>query len=266
MPELPEVEVIRRQIYKIVKNRTIKKIEIMDSRVIKGITPAEFKKQLVGKKITELSRRAKYLIFNLSSGKILLVHLGMAGTLIIGDKGQKYNKYALGFEGGKVIYYCDSRMFGKTRILDNLEMLQNIGPEPLGGGLGREGFFNMLRKHKVKIKILLLNQAFLAGLGNIYACEALYYAGIHPKRKSDKITRRESDKLLEGIKKILSQSVKQGGSSVDRYVNASGEKGRMQNHLKVYGREGLPCERCGGKVKKINLGQRGTYYCPRCQK
>lgn len=266
MPELPEVETIKRQLEKHIINKAIINVYIIKSKVIKGISPAEFKKELIGKKIVKLDRRAKYLVFTLSSGKILLVHLGMSGALILGDIGQKYVKYIITFNDGQKLYYCDSRMFGKTRIVDDLSIIGHLGPEPLETKYSAKEFYQLIHSRKTKIKNLIMDQKLLAGVGNIYACEALFDAKIDPRKPANKISYKKAALLLKAIREVLIKSIKKGGSSVDRYVNASGEKGQMQLHLKVYDREGEKCRRCSGKVKRIVVGQRGTYYCPGCQK
>ncbi len=262
MPELPEVETIRREILPYVKGKVFSGLEIKDGRNIKGITPKLLEKKLEGKKILGIERRAKYLVFPLSPGGFLVVHLGMTGRLLFAP--DPYLKVTFVFTGGKKLYFSDARLFGKIRYFDEDPEL-DLGPEPFSKDFTPARFKEMLAKKKTTIKLALLDQKFLSGVGNIYANEALFRAGIHPKRKTDSLSNKEAEKLHDAILAVLEEAIKYRGTSDSWYVDASGKKGGFQERLKVYGREDEPCFRCKGKVVRISHGQRGTYFCPRCQ-
>lgn len=262
MPELPEVETIRREILPFVKGKVFSHLEIKDPRNIKGITPKLLEKKLAGKKILGIERRAKYLVFSLSPKGYLVVHLGMTGRLLF--EPDPYLKVTFVFKGDKKLYFSDARLFGKIRYFDNDPKL-GLGPEPFSKEFTPQKFKELLSRKKIAIKIALLDQKMLSGVGNIYANEALFRAGIHPQRKTNSLTDAEIKKLHKAILTVLTEAIKYRGTSDSWYVDASGKKGSFQDHLKVYGRKDEPCYKCGGKVQRISLGQRGTYFCPKCQ-
>lgn len=265
MPELPEVETIKRQLAPVVKKLVFKDIKILKDKLIKGLSPQAFIRQLKGQKILKHFRRAKYLVFELSSSQVLVIHLGMTGSLRISKKiDGKYNKVIFEMSKGYFLIYSDSRMFGRILLLPQFHF--ELGPEPLGKEFTREIFYEMLKKKNTKIKLLLLDQKFIAGIGNIYACEALFDAGIHPCKVANKISKDQAFRLYDSIRKVLNAAIKAKGSSFSDYVDARGKRGGFQNLVKVYGRGNKPCYLCQGVVKRMNLGQRGTYFCPICQK
>lgn len=263
MPELPEVETIRRDVLPFVKGKTFTGLKVLDHRNIKGISPQQLGKNLRGKKILGIERRAKYLIFPLSPKGYLVVHLGMTGRLLFAPDG--YVKLVFLLSGDKKLYFSDARLFGKVRYYDNYPDMK-LGPEPFSGEFTVEKFKAALRKRNVAIKNLLLDQKFLAGVGNIYDVEALFRAGIQPERKANRLKDAEMKKLHAKIKEVLKEGVKHRGTSDSWYVDAKGEKGSFQLRLKVYGRKGKPCFKCKSPIKRIVMGQRGTYFCPKCQK
>jgi len=262
MPELPEVETIRREILPFVKGKVFSGLEIKDHRNIKGITPKLLEKKLKGKKILGIERRAKYLVFPLSPEGFLVVHLGMTGRLLF--ESDPYLKVIFVFSGGKRLYYSDARLFGKIRYFDEDPKL-DLGPEPFSDDFTPQKFKEMLARKKTTVKLALLDQKFLSGVGNIYANEALFHAGIHPQRRTNSLKDSEIKKLHDAILRVLTEAIRYRGTSDSWYVDASGKKGGFQERLKVYGREGEPCFRCKGKVVRVSHGQRGTYFCPRCQ-
>ena len=240
-------------------------IKILKDKLIKGLSPQAFIRQLKGQKILKHFRRAKYLVFELSSGQVLVIHLGMTGSLRISKKiDGKYNKVIFKMSKGYFLIYSDSRMFGKILLLPQFHF--ELGPEPLGKEFTREIFYKMLQAKKTKIKSLLLDQKFIAGIGNIYACEALFDAGINPYRSADSISKSEAFLLYDSIRRVLRAAIKAKGSSFSDYVDARGKKGGFQNLVKVYHRANQPCFQCKSLLKRITLGQRGTYFCPSCQK
>lgn len=264
MPELPEVEIVRRDILPFVKGRVVKRIEVISLKsILKGISPLQLKKELEGKKIADVGRRAKYILFRLASGGYFTVHLGMTGRLLF--QPDDYVRLIFHFSGNRALYYSDARRFGKIRFYKGYPDLE-LGPEPLGREFTPEKFKEMLREKKAAIKLVLLDQKFLAGLGNIYATESLFRAGIHPKRPANKLSGAEVKKLHHHIKKVLFEALGYRGTSDRWFLDAHGRKGGFQLRLKVYGRKGEPCFKCKTPIKRIVLGQRGTYFCPRCQK
>jgi formamidopyrimidine-DNA glycosylase len=263
MPELPEVETIRREVLPFVRGRTIKTVEIIDPRNIKKISVPLFKKALAGQRILDIERRAKYQLFKLASGQYLVVHLGMTGRLLF--RPDKYVKVVFRLSGGKALYFSDARLFGKLYFFDHYPPLK-LGPEPLEKDFSWQKLKALLLKKKSSIKMVLLDQKVISGVGNIYANEALFRAGILPQRKANKLTDQEYKKLHKAIVAVLQAGIKYGGTSDSWYVDARGEKGRFQDHLLVYGRKGEPCAKCRGEVVRVSHGQRGTFYCPKCQK
>ncbi|KAF0134253.1 MAG: formamidopyrimidine-DNA glycosylase [Candidatus Saganbacteria bacterium] len=263
MPELPEVETIRKGLLPLVKRKTIRKVVVIDKRVIKDIAPKEFIAEITGEKIADIERRAKYLLFKFKSGKYMVVHLGMTGRLIFTK--DKYVKVEFKFSGNKSFYYSDMRLFGKIRFYDSYPNL-DLGYEPLS----KEFTFNVLKdilnKCKGIIKSVLLDQKLVAGLGNIYVLESLFYAGINPQRRANSLKDNEIKKLYFEIKNVLKKALNSRGTSFSSYVDAKGKKGSFQQKLSVYGKKDLPCPKCKTPIKRINAGNRGTYFCPNCQK
>jgi formamidopyrimidine-DNA glycosylase len=272
MPELPEVETIRRQLLARIKGKKIKSVEVKLARMV-NLPVAEFQKTVAGKSITDIKRRAKILILNLSGGWSIIVHLKMTGQLIYDGKegiGKPHIIYT--FSDGQKLRHYDFRLFGyaklmKTDVAEKLLVKENFGPEILEKNFTLGGFKELLaKKPKAKIKPLLMDQKFIAGVGNIYAQEACFCAKILPTRIVATLTEAEIKNLYQCLKKILAAALLRGGSSVDSYVNALGERGGYVPFLKVYGREGESCVGCKGKIKTIKLAGRGTSFCPACQK
>lgn len=272
MPELPEVETIRRQLLARIKGKKIKLVEVKLARMV-NVPIAEFEKTVTGSSVKDLRRRAKILIFDLSGGWSILVHLKMTGQLIYDGKegiGRPHIIYT--FADGHELKYYDFRLFGYAKLVktDEVEKLlakENFGPEILDGNFSLKVFKNLLaKKPRAKIKPLLMDQKFIAGVGNIYAQEACFCARILPTRIVSTLTEKEIKNLYHCLQKILAAALARGGSSINAYVNALGEKGGYVPFLKVYGREGEPCVGCKGKVKTIKLAGRGTSFCPGCQR
>jgi formamidopyrimidine-DNA glycosylase len=264
MPELPEVETVRQDILSFVKGRVIKKVEIISLRnILRGISPSRFKKELAGEKILDVKRRAKYLLFKLASGRYFTIHLGMTGRVLFSP--DDYVKAVFHLSGGRFLYFSDARRFGKIRFYEGYPELR-LGPEPLGREFTPEKFKEMLKQRKAAIKLVLLDQKFLAGLGNIYAIESLFRAGISPKRPANRLKDKEVKKLYGEIKKVLFEALGHRGTSDSWFLDAHGRKGGFQLKLRVYGRKGEPCYKCKTPIRRIVMGQRGTYFCPRCQR
>lgn len=264
MPELPEVETVKCDVLPYVKGRTIKKVEVLDKRNLQHISPQRFSSSLKGQKIMDVCRRAKYIIFKFRSGSALVVHLGMTGSLLF--RPDRYTKIVFHLSGNKKLYFSDIRIFGKVWFYKKRPGFEGLGPEPLSDGFLEEDFVKRFKQHKGMVKPLLLNQKFLAGLGNIYALEALYLSGIHPKAKANKVDNQRAGALFRNIRKVLLQALGSRGTSISNYKDAQGQAGGFQLKLKVYGRKGKPCYKCKTPIKRMVLGQRGTFYCPKCQK
>jgi len=266
MPELPEVETIKRDLEKIILGKKITEVCVHHPAVIRQPDVAKFKQYLQGAKIKNILRKAKVLILELSSGKSLVIHLKMTGQLVYPGDAKK-SRVSFYLDDGKILDFNDQRLFAELRVLDDwrsLKFIQNLGPEPCDLSLAQ--FKEMLAPKKTKIKALLMDQGFISGIGNLYAAEVLFKSGIHPERPANSLSDKEKESLLKAIKDILNQAIKHGGSSIDDYVRLSGERGDYVRYHRVYGRQGQPCLVCKTPVKRIALGGRGTYFCPRCQK
>ena len=266
MPELPEVETIKRELEKAVLGKKITEVCVHNPLVIRQPGVDKFKKELTGASIKNILRKAKVLILELSNGKSLVIHLKMTGQLIYPGDGKK-SRVGFHLSDGKLLDFNDQRLFAELRLMDdwhNLKFIQGLGPEPFD--LSLEKFKEMLAKKKTKIKPLLMDQTFISGVGNLYAAEVLFRARINPQRPAVSLSDKEKELLFKEIKDTLSEAIKYKGSSVDQYVQLSGQPGDYVQHHKVYDREGKPCLMCKTAIKRINLGGRGTYFCPRCQK
>ncbi|MGB9706723.1 MAG: bifunctional DNA-formamidopyrimidine glycosylase/DNA-(apurinic or apyrimidinic site) lyase [Microgenomates group bacterium] len=292
MPELPEVETIKRVLERAIVGKTIKNIEVRKAKIFQGEP-----KEVVGRKIEGIERRGKMLIIRLSGNKALLVHLKLTGQLVWVGENSKFeirnSKFiVLGhpipfagtelpartthvifeIDGGK-LFYNDLRQFGWIKVMSNLKsqmsnVIGDLGPEPFDKEFTTEYLRRIFSRTSKPIKLVLMDQTKIAGVGNIYANEALFEAGIMPTRSAKKLSNEEIKKLREAIIKVLEEGLKYGGSSAkdEAYVKPTGEPGEYQKHFRVYQREGEKCRRCGSIVKRINLGGRGTFWCPKCQK
>jgi len=266
MPELPEVETIKRDLEKVIIGKKISEVCVYNSKVIREPSLQKFKQGLSGVRINKVLRCAKVLVLELSSAKSLVIHLKMTGQLVYPGKG-KNARVTFHLSDGKSLDFNDQRLFGELRLLDNwreFKFIRNLGPEPKDLTLNK--FKDMLAVKKTKIKPLLMDQKFISGIGNLYAAEILFRAKINPERKASELLNREKELLFNSMQDILAEAISYGGSSVDDYVRVSGEKGKYIKYHKVYGREGKPCFACKALIKRNVLGGRGTYFCPKCQK
>ncbi|MCX5642007.1 MAG: DNA-formamidopyrimidine glycosylase [Candidatus Omnitrophica bacterium] len=274
MPELPEVETIRRQLVKEVVGKRIQAVKILVPKLIKEISPALFRKKVIGLKITDIRRRGKYLIFDLDlrnnkPSLYLQAHLKLTGQLLYSPGPEPAIDYHILFlfQDGSRLYYHDLRRFGGfTLRREDPEPLLNLGPEPLSPAFTFKCWKEIISGKNSRIKIFLLDQHRIAGLGNIYATEALFRAGIHPDRRVSTLGPDEIKKLYRVIKLILKEALKAGGTSIQDYLKPDGSYGNFQKSLFVYRRKGEPCLRCGNPVKVQKDGSRSTYFCPSCQK
>jgi formamidopyrimidine-DNA glycosylase len=264
MPELPEVETIARKLEPDLVGKTIKEADLRWSRTLAAPSPKKFMEQIQGQKINEVTRRAKYFILDLS-GYSLLIHLRMSGDLFIRNSTispETHDRLVLKLSGNKSLIFNDTRKFGRVWLTAKPEeVLGKLGPEPLGRDFTPGWLYTALHKKHRRLKPLLLDQTFLAGLGNIYTDEALHLAKLHPLAASYSITAKQAEALHEAIRKVLRAGIRRNGASID-WVYRGGE---FQNYFRVYDREGEPCPVCGTQIQKLVVGQRGTYICPQCQ-
>jgi len=263
LPELPEVETVVRSLAPHLPGRRILSASFTSRFVTPGNRRA-LARQFAGRTIQGIQRRGKFIVIELDRGT-LTVHLGMTGKLLLEgtllDATQGAHTHGTFVLDQGVLMYHDPRQFG--RILWNAD-LKALGPEPLEISL--DDFVQRLRRRKTRVKALLLNQRFLAGLGNIYVDESLAIAGIHPLAIASRLSARRAAALHQAIREVLTLAIEHGGSSISDYVDANGNRGWFQMLHRVYGREGEPCRACGTPIRKIIVAQRGTHYCPRCQR
>ena len=266
MPELPEVETIKRELEKAILGKKILEVCVHHPKVIREPKVEKFKKGLTAVTIKNILRKAKVLILELSNGKSLVIHLKMTGQLVYPGNGQK-SRVSFRLSDKKLLDFNDQRLFAELRLLDDwrkLKFIQGLGPEPFDINAGQ--FKAMLSQKKSKIKPLLMDQTFISGIGNLYAAEALFRAKVHPQRPASSLSEKEKELLFKEIKDTLTEAIQHKGSSVDQYVQLSGSPGDYAKYHKVYDRKGKPCLVCKTPVQRIALGGRGTYFCPKCQK
>ena len=273
MPELPEVETSRRQLDPLVRGRTIRRVEIPDPTVAAPWSAARFRRATSGKRIKQLTRRGKYLRFEFEDGDTLVIHLRMTGRLThlkrrpSGDS-RRHLRLLFHLDDGFIAFH-DTRRLGKAFLIpagESRTYWQKLGPEPLGRSFTPARLAKITAGRDRQIKTLLMDQSAIAGIGNIYADEALFDAGIDPRRPAGKLTQSEITRLHASIRKTLKKAIELEGSSIDSYVNARGERGGFQETFQVHRRQGKPCPRCGHVIEKIKVGGRSTYFCPHCQK
>lgn len=275
MPELPEVETVVRGLKPRLEGRVLAEVAVRrgDLRIP---FPPGFADALRGRRVLRVQRRAKYILATLDNGVVLIAHLGMSGRVLLGDA---LSAPALGAhdhvrfvtDDGAVVTYNDARRFGLMTLTTEKEqdrhpLLAGLGPEPLGNGFHVESLNAALKGKRTPIKAALLDQTVVAGLGNIYVCEALFRSRISPKRLARTVAGARAERLVPAIREVLRDAIAAGGSTLRDYVQASGELGYFQHNFSVYGQEGQPCPGCAGTVKRIVQSGRSTFFCPRCQK
>ena len=272
MPELPEVETVARGLRASLIGSTIVGVEVRWARSVIPPYPARFMRRLTGQSVTDVGRRGKWVVIALSGGDALLVHLRMTGRLVLESGAacldDRHLRVLLFLSGGRRLHFSDQRKFGRMVLTAKpQEVLGGLGPEPLAEDFTPERLVDMLARRRGRIKPLLLNQRFLAGLGNIYTDEALWRAGIHPLRPANTLTPIEVRRLHRAIQSVTRAAIASGGTTLpDRsYRQADGRSGEFAARLAVYGRVGQPCPRCGTAIERITVGQRGTHLCPYCQ-
>lgn len=270
MPELPEVETTRSGLEPRLRGKTLAAVKIRDAR-LRWPIPGDINARLSGRRLSSIKRRGKYLLFDFG-GLFQLVHLGMSGSLrLVGsdEPPAVHDHVDWLFKDGETLRLRDPRRFGAVLLTDDPDshpLLAHLGPEPLTSDFTSEHLHAACRGRKTSIKNLIMDSRIVVGVGNIYASESLFRAGIRPGRAAGRLTRAECTRLVEAIKTTLQNAVNAGGSSLRDYVAADGELGYFQLHTKVYDRTGQPCKACGTPIKKLATGQRSTFYCPVCQK
>ena len=271
MPELPEVETTRRGIEPHIENNKVSKVILRRKTLRWPITPA-LCKDLPGEAIKSVSRRGKYLLLATKKGCVL-IHLGMSGSLRIVDTNQaaaKHDHVDIVFANNKVLRYTDPRRFGcilwDTESIESHPLLASLGPEPLSKEFHTNYLFQKSRTRNVAVKTFIMDSKVVVGVGNIYANESLFLAGINPKRNAGKISKPRYEKLVECIQKVLQRAIDVGGTTLKDFTGSDGEPGYFAQSLNVYGRKGDPCHVCKNTLKEIRQGQRSTVYCSRCQK
>jgi formamidopyrimidine-DNA glycosylase len=270
MPELPEVETTRRGILPFVQGFEVTDL-VVRNRSLRQPVPSTLKRSLNGRKIIAVKRRAKYLLFEFEHGHAL-VHLGMSGSLCLVDPKlppRKHDHVDLHLSSGKILRYHDPRRFGlwlwTSQAIEEHPLIRHLGPEPLSDGFDGEMLFQKSRKRKVAVKNFLMDGKTVVGIGNIYAAEALFEAGIRPTRQAGRVTRIQYQQLAQASKRILAASIEQGGTTLKDFVGGDGEPGYFAQDLAVYGREGEACGVCGTTIKGKTIGQRASCFCPKCQ-
>ena len=270
MPELPEVETIVRGLANAIVGKTIRRAEIRLPKMAIAPPGADFAALVAGERIVGVSRRAKYAVIELGSGRRLVTSLRMTGRLVVqrpGEADYPGTHLVLHYTDGTRLSFADVRTFGRMRLVEPGEPWDSeLGPEPLSAGFTPEKFTGMLSGRTTPIKVLLLDQHRIAGIGNIYACEALWEAGIKPGKPAKALTKPAVLRLYHAIRDVLERATHMRGTSVDDYVDADGLRGGFQNVLSVYGRLGEACSRCGKPIVRTVIAQRGTWWCRGCQR
>jgi len=288
MPELPEVETVRRGLAPAMEGARFAKVEVRDRR-LRWPLPNDFAKRLEGQTVAGLGRRAKYLLADLTSGDVLMMHLGMSGSFRVGQnakpggyyheksKSTAHDHVVFHMSNGSLVTFNDPRRFGSMKLIkrakiDDEPLLRSLGPEPLGNEFDAAMLAAACAGKKTSLKAALLDQRVVAGLGNIYVCEALFRAKLSPKRQASTIADRNGKaneraiELVDAIKAVLRDAIEAGGSSLRDHRRTDGALGDFQHNFRVYDREGKPCPGCKGKIKRIVQTGRSTFYCPSCQK
>ncbi len=275
MPELPEVETVVRGLRrKGLVGCTVADARISWARTVGNMLPGVFRDTMAGRRIVAIRRRAKYLVLELAPQAVLLIHLRMTGRLAVEDAAvvrNPYERVALSFTDGRELRFRDTRKFGRWLLLEDAgPVLDRLGPEPLDATFEAPRLYAMLRRHRRMLKPLLLDQTFLAGLGNIYVDEALWEARLHPCRLSDSVTRVQAVRLHAAIRLVLQRGIAAMGTSLGKgdvnFYSVAGRRGRNQDQLRVFRRDGLPCPACGRNIIRLTVGQRSTHICTRCQR
>jgi formamidopyrimidine-DNA glycosylase len=271
MPELPEVETTRRGVRDALVGRTIAAFDLREPRLRWPVEPA-LRRELVGRRVRDVRRRAKYLLLDLDGGS-LIAHLGMSGSLRVMPAGSPrllHDHYDLVLDSGQCLRFNDPRRFGSLHWCTGdpaaHPLLARLGPEPLEPGFTAAHLAGLARRRRAGVKLFLMDQHVVVGVGNIYASEALFRAGVRPRRAAGRVTAAEWGRIVAAVREVLGQAIRQGGTTLRDYVNADGTPGYFRQELFVYERAGEPCRRCATPIRHCVQGQRSTYFCPACQR
>lgn len=271
MPELPEVETVRRGIEPHVVGRTIETVVVRDRR-LRWPVPKTFDAGVKGRRITATDRRGKYLILILDNGDRALIHLGMSGRLLVLKAGhplKKHDHLDLELSGGLLLRFNDPRRFGAVLPWPANEkthpLIETMGPEPFSDEFNGDYLFRLSRKRSAPVKSFVMDGRVVVGAGNIYAAEALFRSGLRPTKPAGKLTQAQCTALATQVRAVLGEAVQQGGTTLRDFFGADGQPGYFQQKLFVYGREGEPCRKCSSRIRRVIIGQRSSFYCPRCQ-
>jgi formamidopyrimidine-DNA glycosylase len=269
MPELPEVETIKTELAPYVIGRRITGVTLLWEGIVRQPSVAEFQSRITGQKIVGLARRGKYLLVSLSRGDLLIIHLKMSGSLLVvhdSPEPPRFTRAIIHLDRGVNIFFRDPRKFGLMRLVKDKEsVVGELGPEPLEPEFTPELLQKLLAKRQAPIKALLCDQNLIAGVGNMYADEALFAARIHPLRTGASLTREEIERLHQAIRRVLRAGIGNKGASIENYYRPNGTTGTAHFEFKVAHRGGEPCPNCGTPIQRITVRNRGTYFCPKCQ-
>ena len=265
MPELPEVETIKNELIPHVVGHQITGVTLLWEGIVRQPSADEFRSRLIGQKITGIERRGKYLIFDLASGEALIVHLKMSGSLLLKPP-ERFTRAIIHLDGGTKLYFRDPRKFGVMWLVaDKNAITGKLGPEPLEADFTPKILAQRLSKHTAPIKAVLCDQGFVAGIGNMYADEALFSARIHPLRPANSLSGEEIERLHRAIQQVLSAGINNKGASVETYFRPNGQIGTAHLQFQVAHRGGQSCPVCGTPLERIPIRNRGSYFCPKCQ-
>jgi formamidopyrimidine-DNA glycosylase len=274
VPELPEVETVRRRLETVVSGARIEHATISDVRLTRPHDPVLLAAELVGERIDAVDRRGKYLVVRFASDRVLLVHLRMTGSFLWGSSAadpsdDPHRRAVLSMDNGSDVVYRDVRRFGTWELFEGGEverhLADRLGPEPLGP-ITAASLATRLDGHRAPLKAVLLDQRVLAGLGNIYVDEALWWSRLHPQRPAGSLSAEDARRLHRAVRRVLRRAIERQGSTLRNYVTPDGERGSMQDEFHAYGRAGEPCDRCGTPLERAVVGGRGTTFCARCQR
>jgi formamidopyrimidine-DNA glycosylase len=266
MPELPEVETIKNELLPHVLGRTITGVELFWERIVRQPSLEEFRSLVIGKKITGLSRRGKYLFFHLNGGPVLVMHMKMTGSLLVDPSDTRFTRAIVHLDNSSHIHFWDPRKFGVMWLEGNESaVIDQLGPEPLDDLFKPETLAGILRNRTAPVKPVLLDQSVIAGIGNMYVDEALFEAKIHPMRPAGSLSGGEVHRIYDAIRKVLRKALEKKGASVRNYIRPDGILGTAHDEFSVAHGVGKKCPRCGAPIERIVVRGRGTYYCPVCQ-
>ena len=266
MPELPEVETIKNELLPHVLGRQITGVNLFWERIVRQPSAGEFRERVIGQRITGLSRRGKYLFFHLGGGEVLVMHMKMTGSLLVDPDNDRFTRAVLRLDNGVAVHFWDPRKFGVMWLeADESAVVDKLGPEPLDADFTPEVLAGILRHRAAPVKPVLLDQSIIAGIGNMYADEALFEAKIHPMRPAKNLSDAEIRRLYAAIRKVLRKALKNKGASVRNYIRPDGQPGTAHHEFNVAHGVGKNCPKCGGPIQRIVVRGRGTYLCPRCQ-